>query len=148
MESKFNPLIALGRTGSLGLSTLVNKFNADAELLDDLVLNNDFICSIVHLIPLQNDHWTAKGHKVCRTVLSQPFFADSTGQKERNMFIEQMQAYAKAKRIRITFLSGDVHCAAVGAFKTLAKGKNSGMAPAHDHRYMLNIVASAIVNKP
>ena len=37
LDSKFNPLIALGRVGSLGLSGLVNKFNAEAELLDDLV---------------------------------------------------------------------------------------------------------------
>lgn len=37
LESKFNPLVALGRNGSLGLSGFVNKFNADAELLDDLV---------------------------------------------------------------------------------------------------------------
>jgi hypothetical protein len=47
LESKFNPLVALGRNGSLGLSGFVNKFNADAELLDDL-----------------NDHWTARLHKV------------------------------------------------------------------------------------
>lgn len=37
LESKLNPLVALGRSGSLGLSGFVNKFNADAELLDDLV---------------------------------------------------------------------------------------------------------------
>lgn len=37
LESKFNPLVALGRNGSLGLSGFVNKFNAQAELLDDLV---------------------------------------------------------------------------------------------------------------
>lgn len=37
LESKFNPLVALGRNGSLGLSGFVNKFNAEAELLDDLV---------------------------------------------------------------------------------------------------------------
>lgn len=48
LESKLNPLVALGRNGSLGLSGFVNKFNADAELLDDL-----------------NDHWTARMHKVC-----------------------------------------------------------------------------------
>ncbi|KAF8491943.1 hypothetical protein JB92DRAFT_2797405 [Gautieria morchelliformis] len=114
LESKFNPLTALGRTGSLGLSSMVNKFNADAELLDDL-----------------NDHWTAKGHK-----------------KERNWFVEQLQRLAQIKRTRITFLSGDVHCAAVGVFKTLAKGKDPGVAPARDHRYMLNIVTSAIVNTP
>ena len=38
LGSNFNPLVALGRNGSLGLSGFVNKFNADAELLDDLVL--------------------------------------------------------------------------------------------------------------
>jgi len=37
LENKFNPLVALGRSGSLGLSGFVNKFNAEAELLDDLV---------------------------------------------------------------------------------------------------------------
>lgn len=37
LESKYNPLVALGRNGSLGLSGFVNKFNAEAELLDDLV---------------------------------------------------------------------------------------------------------------
>lgn len=37
LASKFNPLVALGRAGSLGLSGFVNKFNDDAELLDDLV---------------------------------------------------------------------------------------------------------------
>ena len=37
LESKFNPLVALGRNGALGLSGFVNKFNSDAELLDDLV---------------------------------------------------------------------------------------------------------------
>ena len=39
LDSKLNPLVALGRSGSLGLSGFVNKFNADAELLDDLVCN-------------------------------------------------------------------------------------------------------------
>ena len=37
LGSKFNPVVALARTGSLGLAGFVNKFNADAELLDDLV---------------------------------------------------------------------------------------------------------------
>jgi hypothetical protein len=35
LESKFNPLVALGKAGRL--SGFVNRFNADAELLDDLV---------------------------------------------------------------------------------------------------------------
>ncbi|GLB35393.1 hypothetical protein LshimejAT787_0209580 [Lyophyllum shimeji] len=114
LESKLNPLVALGRTGTLGLSGFVNKFNADAELLDDL-----------------NDHWTSRSHK-----------------KERNWFIEQLQLLASRQRLRVTFVSGDVHCAAVGILKTLqAKGK-SDLSPAIDHRYMLNIVTSAIVNTP
>lgn len=37
LESKFNPLLVLGRAGSMGLGGFVNKFNAEAELLDDLV---------------------------------------------------------------------------------------------------------------
>jgi hypothetical protein len=52
LESKLNPFVALGRNGSMGLSGFVNKFNADAELLDDL-----------------NDHWTARMHKVCTFLL-------------------------------------------------------------------------------
>ena len=51
------------------------------------------------------------------------------------------------KKLRITFLSGDVHCAAVGLLKTLSHG-GRGVDPKLDHRYMLNIVSSAIVNTP
>ncbi|KAI0691176.1 hypothetical protein BC835DRAFT_1407314 [Cytidiella melzeri] len=109
LESKLNPLVALGRAGSMGLSGFVNKFNADAELLDDL-----------------NDHWTAKSHK-----------------RERNWFIEQLQHLAKSRYLRVTFLSGDVHCAAVGVLKTHVKGKKEpDVAPALDYRYMLNVVTS------
>ncbi|KAJ7063156.1 hypothetical protein C8F01DRAFT_1131743 [Mycena amicta] len=114
LESKLNPLVALGRSGSLGLTSFVNKFNAEAELLDDL-----------------NDHWTSRSHK-----------------KERNWFVEQLQKFAKAQRIRVTFLSGDVHCAAVGFFKTLRPPKSAELPPLNDHRYMLNVVTSAIVNTP
>jgi len=114
LESKFNPLVALGRNGSLGLSGFVNKFNAEAELLDDL-----------------NDHWTARSHK-----------------RERNWFIEQLQNFARVKQIRVSFLSGDVHCAAVGVLKTLkSKGKQE-VPPIKDYRYMVNVVTSAIVNTP
>jgi len=114
LESKFNPLVALGRAGSMGLSGFVNKFNSEAELLDDL-----------------NDHWTSRLHK-----------------KERNWFIEELQKFAKARRIRISFLSGDVHCAAVGVFKTLKAKDKPAVSPAVDHRYMINITTSAIVNTP
>lgn len=115
LSSKFNPLVTLGRSGSWGLKGFVNKFNADAELLDDL-----------------NDHWTSKYHKA-----------------ERNWLIQQLQHFACYRRTRISFLSGDVHCAAVGVLKTLTKGKRaSAFTPASDYRYMLNVVTSAIVNTP
>ena len=44
-------------------------------------------------------------------------------QRERNAFVERLQHVAQEKRLRISFLSGDVHCAAVGLFKTYVKGK-------------------------
>jgi hypothetical protein len=38
LSSKLNPFLTLARTGSFrGLKGFVNKFNGDAELLDDLV---------------------------------------------------------------------------------------------------------------
>ncbi|KAJ8597901.1 hypothetical protein M405DRAFT_1808 [Rhizopogon salebrosus TDB-379] len=120
LDSKLNPLTALGRSGTMGFSSFVNKFNSDAELLDDL-----------------NDHWTAKSHK-----------------RERNWLIQQMQGIARMKCLRISFLSGDVHCAAVGVLKTLVRssgGKNNRTidVPADvDYKYMLNVVTSAIVNTP
>jgi hypothetical protein len=53
------------------------------------------------------------------------------------------------RKMRITFVSGDVHCAAVGLLKTLATGKGKvEVEPERDHRWMLNIVTSAIVNTP
>jgi hypothetical protein len=66
-------------------------------------------------------------------------------QLERNWFIGQLQQYALSHRIRVTFLTGDVHCAAVGLLKTLNKGKKkfSAIKPTDDYRYMLNVVTSA-----
>lgn len=72
-----------------------------------------------------NDHWTAECHEV-----------------ERRQFIENLQKIAAAKKIRITFISGDVHCCAAGYFSV----KNGAMDPRRDHRYMVQIVSSAIVN--
>lgn len=69
-------------------------------------------------------------------------------QKERNWLIEQLQNFAKAKKIRVTFISGDVHCAAVGVLRTLKQKNKPEIQPEQDHRYMLNVVTSAIVNTP
>jgi hypothetical protein len=78
-----------------------------------------------------NDHWTSKHHKA-----------------ERSRFIERLQRYAQSRGVRVSFLTGDVHCAAVGVLKTLTHWRSSAPAPASDYRYMLNIVSSAIVNTP
>jgi len=116
LDGKYNPLVMLGKAGTVALSGFLNKFNSEAELLDDL-----------------NDHWTAAGHK-----------------QERNWFIGQCQRIALERRLRISFVSGDVHCAAVGVFMTLIKGSRTHFSLTHekDHRYMLNVVTSAIVNTP
>lgn len=47
--------------------------------------------------------------------------------------------------MRITILGGDVHLAAVGRFYSNPK---LNVPVAQDHRYMANIISSAIVNKP
>lgn len=74
-----------------------------------------------------NDHWCANTHK-----------------KERNWLVLQMQRIALQSHVRVTFLSGDVHLAAVGVLFT----HKEKLEPALDHRYMLNVVTSAIVNTP
>jgi hypothetical protein len=60
LSSKFNPLVTLGRSGSFGtLKGFVNRFNGDAELLDDLVLIRSPL-SLFWLIV------------VCRTTIGRP----------------------------------------------------------------------------
>jgi len=67
-------------------------------------------------------------------------------QRERNAFIQRLQEFALHKKVRISFLSGDVHAAAVGEFKTLKVKGQAGVEPTNDYRYMLGITTSAIVN--
>jgi len=76
-----------------------------------------------------NDHWCANNHK-----------------KERNWLVLECQKLVLEMNARLTFLSGDVHLAAVGCLFTHKKTKK--LEPAEDHRYMLNIVTSAIVVCP
>lgn len=56
--------------------------------------------------------------------------------------MEQLQNFARIKHIRVTFVSGDVHCAAVGLFKTLRAKGQPEIAPENDPRWMANIVTS------
>ena len=75
-----------------------------------------------------DDHWTAKGHKA-----------------ERNWFIQELQELAAETSVRVTILGGDVHLGAVGQFYSR---KTLGTAKDRDHRYMTNVISSAIVNTP
>lgn len=74
-----------------------------------------------------NDHWCAKRHKA-----------------ERNWLVEETQKLQLEKRLRVSYLSGDVHCAAVSIFHH-SKQK---LDPAKDPKYQVQIVSSAIVNTP
>lgn len=82
----------------------------------------------VEILDDLDDHWTAKHHKL-----------------ERNWFIQELQELAASKSVRITILGGDVHLGAVGQFYTK---KKLGIPKDRDHRYMPNVVSSAIVNTP
>lgn len=75
-----------------------------------------------------DDHYCARPHK-----------------RERNALVHRFQQLAQEKQLRITFLSGDVHLAAVGRFYTHPK---LGIKPRNDYRYMVNVISSAITNKP
>ena len=82
----------------------------------------------VEILDDLDDHWTAKHHKA-----------------ERNWFIQELQELAAAKSVRVTILGGDVHLAAVGQFYS---NKKLGIPKDCDHRYMPNVISSAIVNTP
>jgi hypothetical protein len=75
-----------------------------------------------------DDHWTASHHK-----------------QERNDLIQDLQDLAAEKSVRITILGGDVHLAAIGQFHSNPKLR---IPKDRDHRYMPNVISSAIVNTP
>jgi hypothetical protein len=82
----------------------------------------------VEILDDLDDHWTAKHHK-----------------EERNWFVQELQELAAEKSVRITILGGDVHLCAIGQFYS---NKKLGIPKDQDHRYMPNIISSAIVNTP
>ncbi|KAI5800657.1 hypothetical protein FPQ18DRAFT_252998 [Pyronema domesticum] len=82
----------------------------------------------VELLDDLDDHWTAKNHK-----------------QERNWFIKELQNFSERHSVRVTILGGDVHLAGIGQFMSNPKLKISKV---NDHRYMPNIISSAIVNTP
>ena len=75
-----------------------------------------------------DDHYTSRHHK-----------------KERKHLILRLQQFSKAYNVRVTILGGDVHLGAMGRFYSPTK---LNLKPEHDHRYMPNIISSAITNKP
>lgn len=82
----------------------------------------------VEILDDLDDHWTASSHK-----------------DERNIFIKDLQDLAAEKSCRITILGGDVHLAAIGQFYSQPKLR---IPKDRDHRYMPNVISSAIVNTP
>ena len=82
----------------------------------------------VDLLDDLDDHYTARQHK-----------------KERKDLLLRLQTLAEDFSIRISILGGDVHLAALGRF--YAKPKLS-IPIDRDHRYMVNIISSAITNHP
>jgi hypothetical protein len=82
----------------------------------------------VDLLDDLDDHYTARTHK-----------------KERLYLVQQLQALAAEFSVRVSILGGDVHLAAVGRFYSNLK---LNIPISNDHRYMANIISSAIVNKP
>jgi len=75
-----------------------------------------------------DDHYTARQHK-----------------RERRELIQRLQEFAKKFSVRVTILGGDVHLAAIGRFYS----KPGFKIPAErDWRYMVNVISSAITNKP
>lgn len=82
----------------------------------------------VDLLDDLDDHYTARQHK-----------------HERKSLILRLQFLAKDYNIRVTILGGDVHLAAVGRFYANPK---LGIPVEHDHRYIPNVISSAITNHP
>jgi len=82
----------------------------------------------VDLLDDLDDHYTARHHK-----------------RERKQLILRLQAFSKAHSVRVTILGGDVHLAALGRFYSNPK---LNIPTEHDHRYMANVISSAITNKP
>lgn len=82
----------------------------------------------VDLLDDLDDHYTAKTHKV-----------------ERAQLVVELQKISAEFSVRTTILGGDVHLAALGRFYSNPKLK---VPVEEDSRYMVNVVSSAIVNKP
>ena len=82
----------------------------------------------VDLLDDLDDHYTARQHK-----------------GERKMLTLRLQELGRRHGVRVTILSGDVHLGALGRFYSKPR---LGIPVFNDHRYIVNIVSSAITNQP
>lgn len=119
------------------------KYMASKNMLINKSLLNEFDGAVEILDDL-NDHWCSRHHK-----------------RERNKFVAKLQQFGAKHGVRITILSGDVHLAAVGRFKTklhlhhifdkskyIDHNNKVKTSPETDPRLILNIISSAIINTP
>lgn len=74
------------------------------------------------------DHWDAVGHA-----------------KEREDFLERLQEFQAKRKVRISFISGDVHLACIGELRSVTP---PAAGPVADDKYMIQIVSSGIGNGP
>ncbi|KAJ1641843.1 hypothetical protein J3B02_003304 [Coemansia erecta] len=74
-----------------------------------------------------NDHWTSEVHM-----------------EERKQFVLRLQEFARQRNVRVTFVAGDVHCCGAGRFAS----SSPQLPPERDHRFMPQIISSAIMNVP
>ncbi|KIW10368.1 hypothetical protein PV08_11330 [Exophiala spinifera] len=82
----------------------------------------------VDLLDDLDDHYTARHHK-----------------NERRDLVVRLQKLAATHSVRVSILGGDVHLAAIGRFYSTPA---DNMDALEDPRYMVNIISSAITNKP
>ena len=82
----------------------------------------------VEILDDLDDHYTAHRHK-----------------RERKSLLLRLQSLAYDHNVRITILGGDVHLAALGQFYTKPELR---IPVEQDHRYMVNVISSAMTNKP
>lgn len=114
------------------VSSTLRRFNVGSSVIQEFDGGVDIVDDML-------DHWCSANHK-----------------PERNKFIARLQKLAHEKSVRVTFLGGDVHLAALGRIRSvdpeLIKTKHhhknhvSEVEPSEDARLMFNVVSSAIVN--
>jgi len=113
---------------SLFLSPLVGPFRFVAKRFGVFAnLFNIFDGSVGFLDDIE-DQYISRHHK-----------------KERLYLLQMLQAFSVKHGIRVTILGGDVHLAALGRFYS---NPRLGIPLSNDHRYMVNVISSAIRNRP